>query len=225
MLKADLHLHSNNDKEEPMLKYSAKELIDQASKQGFQVLSLTYHNQLHYDKEIVQYAKEKNILLIPGMEKTMQTKEHILLYNFTQKELDKIKTLEDVRKIKKDHHAVFAAHPFFPGKSCIRNKFHKYTDVIDGLEYSYMYSKLINFNKKVPAIAKKYNIPILANSDIHFIDRLGTNYSLLNCEKTIIDVIKFIKQGPIIIESKPLTTLELFYDIWRHIWKKVVSLF
>lgn len=225
MLKADLHMHSNDDTREKLLSYNTHQLIDKASTQGFQVLSLTFHDQFHYTKEIVAYAKSKNILLIPGMERTMQTGEHILLYNFTKKELDKIHSLEDLRKIKKDHHAVFAAHPFFPSISCIRNKIYDYLDIIDGVEYSYMYSRLINFNKSVPVFANKHSKPIIANSDIHFINRLGTNYSLLNCEKTIEDVIKFIKKGPIIIETKPLTNLQLTNDIGRHIWKKIKELF
>ena len=60
-LKADLHLHANEDPEYNSLNYSAKQLIDEASRLKFDVLSFTFHNKVldgKKFKEIIGYSKE-----------------------------------------------------------------------------------------------------------------------------------------------------------------------
>ena len=75
MLKADLHIHT---KEDPVhhkdIKYTAKQLIDHAANQGYEVIAITCHNKVYYNKKIKEYAKKKGILLIPGIEKTIKRK-------------------------------------------------------------------------------------------------------------------------------------------------------
>ena len=61
-LKADLHLHTKEDPQDSV-KYSGRELIDQAYLKGFDVLAITNHDQVTYDNYLVEYAKEREILL------------------------------------------------------------------------------------------------------------------------------------------------------------------
>ena len=204
MLKADLHLHAVEDRADN-LEVTAREIIDKAVELNFDVLSFTFHNRTFYH-EIKEYAEEKGILLIPGIEKTVE-KKHILLYNFKRDEVWKIRHFEDIKKQKGKKQLVIAAHPFFPSKECIGRKIRKYAELFDGLEFCFMHSKLINFNKKAIRIAKKLGKPIIANSDTHFIEQLGENYTLIEAEKNIDSVIKAIKQGKIQRKTNPLSFL------------------
>ena len=51
MLKTDLHLHAGEDIHHK-LKYSSKKLIDYAASKGFNVLSLTFHEHVYFNKKI-----------------------------------------------------------------------------------------------------------------------------------------------------------------------------
>jgi len=204
MLKAELHTHAREDPNESQnITFTAKDLVDIAKKKGYDVLSFTFHDHLYYD-EIKEYAKKKGILLIPGIEKTIEGK-HVLLYNFTQKELKKINSFEDLRKEKKNKHLVVAPHPFAPLSSALNDQFYKNADLFDAIEFSSVYCRIYNINKKVERIAKKYGIPMLGNSDLHFMFQFGMTYSLIDSKKTIGSVIKAIKDGKVKVKSKMLS--------------------
>ena len=79
MLKADFHIHSNEDKRD-LIAYSAREFIDAAAEKKFDVLALTNHDIFTYSQELSDYAAEKGILLIPGIESTIEGK-HVVILN------------------------------------------------------------------------------------------------------------------------------------------------
>lgn len=217
MLKADLHLHSSEDKKD-RVEYSAKELIDVAKEKGFGVLSFTFHEVLFYPEDIVNYAKERGILLIPGIELSIEGK-HTLLYNFSQDELDEIRSFEELKKIKKAHHLVVAPHPFFPGSTCLRELLKKHVDVFDGVEFSQFHNPKLNFNKKGVVFAKKYNLPLIATSDLHLLNNFGKQFSLVNAKKDIDSVISSIKKGKVKIVSSPLSIMKMGRDVIWHALK------
>ena len=147
ILKADFHIHTKEDSEDK-IKYSAKEIIDKASKLHYDVLSITLHNSQYYNDEIKKYAKKKDILLIPGIEKTIEGK-HILLINFKEKELEQIKTIKDIKKFKHKNNLVVAPHPFYKFSSCLDYKLIENIKLFDAIEHCFFYSKIINLNKKI----------------------------------------------------------------------------
>lgn len=121
MLKVDLHIHTNEDIHDSYIKYNAKQLIDHASKLKFDVISITNHDTFIFSKELAEYAKEKGILLIPGIEIRIEGKE-VLLYNFTEDQIKQIKTFEDLRKLKNKSKLIVAPHPYFIKKQCLKKK-------------------------------------------------------------------------------------------------------
>jgi predicted metal-dependent phosphoesterase TrpH len=78
-LKADLHLHTAED---PLdrVRYTGKELISKAADEGFDVISITNHHQMTFNQDLFSHAQEKGILLIPGVELTIQ-RRHVLVLN------------------------------------------------------------------------------------------------------------------------------------------------
>jgi len=111
-LKADLHLHTSEDPEDKV-RYSARQLIDYASQKGFDVLAITNHNFYTYNDYLRDYAASKGILLIPGIELSVQEK-HIVLLNITDNLPQKIRSLQDLRHYKNEGSLVVAPHPYFP---------------------------------------------------------------------------------------------------------------
>ena len=99
MLKADFHIHTNNDPKDKFISYSNKEVIDKAFELGFEVIAITLHGKHTYDKKLADYAKKKDILLISGIEANINKKEVVILN--AKKGVFKVKTFSQLRKYKK----------------------------------------------------------------------------------------------------------------------------
>ncbi len=203
MLKTDLHLHSKEDKKDD-LSYSAKELIDKAAELKFDVLAFTFHHAFFWKKEIINYAKSKNILLIPGSEMLIE-KCDVLVYNIKKEHLKSIKTFEDLRQLKKKDKNIFviAPHPYFIVGHSMGNKLEKNIGLFDAIEISWFFTKILNLNKKAIKIAKKYNKPLIATSDNHYFNNFGINYSLVDSSKDTKAIFKAIHEKKIKNISEP----------------------
>ncbi len=204
-LKCDLHLHTNEDPKDKFIKHSPQELIDHASKLGFNVLAITLHEKNCYRKELVDYAKRKGILLIPGCEANIEGK-HVLLYNFKDKEIKQIKKIQDIKKFKKKDNLAIAPHPYYFTKSCLREKLDENIELFDAIEYCHFYHKLFSFNKKAVHMAQKHSKPIIGTSDTHRLFQMGHTYTIVNSKNTVKEVIQAIKQNKVKLETKPLKT-------------------
>ncbi|MBW2999186.1 PHP domain-containing protein [Candidatus Woesearchaeota archaeon] len=210
MLKADLHSHSGNDPEHK-LSYSHRELISFVSKLDFEIWSITNHDQIVYNKSLIDYAKRKGILLVPGVELTIEKKD-VLIYNITRALMKKIKTFVDLEKYKDENIVVVAPHPFFPGRRTLGRKLVKNIKLFDGIEYSHFYLSQINFNRKAVSVAKKYDLPLIGTSDAHHLWQIDHTYSLIDCEKNIGSLIDALLGKKIKLVTKPhpfLKTLKM----------------
>lgn len=218
-LKSDLHLHTKEDIKSRghSVDLTAKELIDIAADENYEVLAIANHKTVTYNQELVDYALKRNILLIPAQEIEIK-KRHILLINF--KEPTKIKSYRDIMEQKCENNLVIAPHPFFPRMYSLRNKVKQHLKLFDAIEFSGFYSNIVNFNKPALKFAQKYNIPIIGNSDTHYRFQFGTTYSLIESKKDIISIIKAIKSGKIEIISRPFTTVELSLFVLEVLFNK-----
>ncbi len=86
-LKADLHLHTAEDPHDRVA-YTAKELISKAAEEGFEVLSITNHQRLTFNRNLSAFARERGILLIPGMEIKTHIGEITALFMHPEKSQD-----------------------------------------------------------------------------------------------------------------------------------------
>lgn len=221
MLKVELHSHCNLDpKDNKFVKYSAKELIDLYSKHKYDVVAITCHDKVVHTKELTDYAATKNILLIPGVERTIN-EQHVLIYNITDKEAQKIKSFGDLQILKKDKAKeilIVAPHPFYPGKSCLGKNIIKYLNLFDAWEYSFFYSFFWNPNNKTKRLAKKYNKTMVGNGDIHQLKFINKTYSLINSKKDIKSIFEAIRNKKVEYVSNPISTKEfskLFFSILK----------
>ena len=201
MLKADLHLHTREG--ERWIAYGARELIDRAARDGYQVLSITNHDTVTYSAELAAYARERGILLIPGVEATIEGK-HVLLYNLDGPAA-RIRTFADLRRLKGPEWLVLAAHPFFPHPICLRDRLLQEIDLFDAIEFSHFYTPRIDFNRRAVRFAREIGLPLVGTSDSHFAAQFGTTYSLLEGEPTVASVFAAIRKGQARIVSRPLS--------------------
>ena len=200
-------MHSSEDPRHN-LNYSAKELIAEASKKGYQVVSITNHNTVTYDQGLAEFAHSKGVLLIPGVEATVMGK-HVLIYGVDgmDEKWDKL-TFFDLKRLKAKGAFIVAPHPFYPNYNCLGNLLERFYALFDAVEYSHLYTKKLNFNLKAQSFAKSKGMPLLGLSDSHSLKQLDYTYTLINSEKDMSSIFEAIRQNRTTIVSRParLTT-------------------
>jgi len=112
-LRADLHVHTREA--EPFIAYNAREVIARAAREGYRVLSITNHDTLTFDTELAAFARDRGIVLIPGVEVTVEGR-HVLIYN-ADVAVDKLTTFAGLRRYRTPEWLVVAPHPFFPSRA------------------------------------------------------------------------------------------------------------
>lgn len=217
MLKADLHLHTNEDRYES-LNYDAKKLIRHAAKLDFEVLSITNHIHFSWSDNWDSYAKKRGILLIPGVELRLEGKD-VLVYNINANDIKKIKKIKDLYALKKRKPSslIIAAHPYFIQKCCLNHRFIEHLDLWDAVEYAHFYNRFLNLNNKSERISKDLGIPMVGSSDAHNLAQVNNTYTLIDSKKDINSVINAIKKGKVVVESKPLSMLKFSYILYSSL--------
>lgn len=232
MLKADLHLHTGEDREDINIAYTARELIARAAALGFEVLAITNHCASFYSRDLADYAAARGVLLISGVEARIEQK-HVVLLNVGA-EAEEISTFSQLREYKKLHPDCFvlAPHPYYPKYKCLNNKLLEHLDLFDGIEYCYFYFSFYNpYNKRAVELAQARSLPLLGSSDAHSLRQLGMTYSLLDADKNLASVLAALRANKITIVTRPLSawqfiiilirfTISDFLKICRKIGKK-----
>ena len=195
VLKTNLHFHAAED-EIKIVSYNIYQGIDYAKEKGFDVLAYTPHEKFLFREEYAEYASQKGILLIPGIEGKIERKHFIILN--CSKEAENIKTFKELADYKNKHLESFilAPHPFVLGLKSLYSELLENIDLFDAIEMTVFSNKIFNFNKKAVEIAGKYNKPFIASSDTHFLNDLERGYALINApQKTIESIFEAVKRG------------------------------
>jgi predicted metal-dependent phosphoesterase TrpH len=208
-VKASLHIHVQGDPTEN-IKYSGFQLLDLAQARGFEVIAFTCHDKVVYSKDLAEYANFKGIVLIPGIEKTIQGK-HVIILNATP-ETEQIQTFMELKKYKSENPNCFilAPHPFHIFGCSLGYQLIKYINLFDGIEFNYFYNWLLNPNIISKFIAKKYNKPLIGTSDVHMLEYFSATYSTIQIqEKNLNSILNSLKSNKVEITTKSFSVLEL----------------
>jgi len=211
-LRADLHIHTREA--EPFIPYSAREAIIRAARAGFKVLSITNHDALTFDPELAACARDHGVVLIPGVEVTVEGR-HVLVYN-SDVEIEKISTFAGLRRYRTPEWLVIAPHPFFPTSYCLREKLWQHIELFDAIEFSHFYTPRVDFNRAAVKLARAVGLPMVGTSDSHLEQQFGTTFSLIDAEPTVESVLSAIKAGRVGVVSRPLNFARCFGIMARH---------
>lgn len=221
MLKADFHMHSLEDPRD-YLSHTSYELIDHAAHHGYQVLSITLHGKRFCPPELIKYAENKGILLIPGIEAYLD-KAEVLLLGVSDEDLVGLRTMQDLaglRKRRGDDILVIAPHPFYCLPQCVGSWLEKIPDHFDAIEFCRFYTKHWDRNRIAKEVAARIGKPMIACSDTHRLDWMHDHYCLLDAEPTKESVFSAIREGKIQNISTPLSYPQMIHRIY---WYTCVS--
>jgi predicted metal-dependent phosphoesterase TrpH len=210
-LKIDFHVHTGEDPKDKYIKYSAKQLLDKAAEYHFDAITIANHTSVLYTDELREYAEQRGILLIPGIEVCVKGK-HVLVVN-CQQPCHNLLNFRNIKFYAGEDALIIAPHPFYPREYCLGKALEENINVFDAIEYAHLHFRLINFNKKAVAIAKKYNLPMVGTSDAHTLQQLNTTYSLVEAHKTIPAIINAVKNKRVEVVTRPMSTWKLFVRV------------
>lgn len=194
--KVNLHTHTDEDPQD-FVNYSIYKCINAASSLGFGAIALTCHDKFINSGKYAKYGEGKGVFLIPGIEKTIQ-KRHIIILG-CRADIENVRSFDNLREYKKLNPGIFiiAPHPCFPGNYSLKeNELKSNKDLFDAVEYSWFYTKHINYSKKGEVIAKSLGIPVIATSDTHDLQFLNSGYITVETkEKQSPDIFESIRRG------------------------------
>lgn len=208
-LKANVHMHTSDDPAD-VVSYSIYEAIDRASELGFDVLAITCHGKVAWTESYAQYAQERGILLISGIELSIskglgKPGKHVLLLGAIP-QAESVRTFAELRAYRVAHpeSLIIAPHPYFYGNFSLHDELEQHIDVFDAIEHSWFYGGPFNRNVHAREIAERYRKPFIATSDTHMLDHLEQNFSILEvAEKSEQDVLNAIRSGSFSIQTRP----------------------
>jgi predicted metal-dependent phosphoesterase TrpH len=203
MLKVELHTHTADDPID-RIPYTAEELIECAVARQYDALAITLHERQLDIRRLRSYAADRGLVLIPGIEKSIEGR-HVLLLNFPAGTED-VDTFDDLANLKRHHRGlVVAPHPFFPAVSCLRGMLDRHQDLFDAVEYNAMFTATLNFNRSAEQWAIDRGKPMVGNGDVHRLHQLGTTFSLVDADRDADSVCAAIAAGAVRVESTPLS--------------------
>jgi predicted metal-dependent phosphoesterase TrpH len=180
-IKVNLHFHTKDDIEDKgkaamVADYDLFQGLDEAKKLGFDAIAVTCHDFVTDDRKYYEYAERLGINLIQGVEKTVEEK-HVIILN-ADKSAETIETFNDLWAYRKEHPESFllAPHPFFNGGVSLGSKLKEHADLFDAIEYSWFHFKFLNLNGEACLFAEKWDLPLLATSDTHYLKQLNAGY-------------------------------------------------
>jgi predicted metal-dependent phosphoesterase TrpH len=203
MLKIELHTHTADDPVD-VIPHTTFELIDRAAALGYDALAITLHEHQLDLRRFVSYAAERGIVLIPGVERTVEGR-HVLLLNYKSGAED-VRSFADLAALKRCASGlVIAPHPFFPTRTCLRGDMERYVDLFDAVERNAMFIRGVDFNRAAERFAARHGKPVVGNCDVHRLAQLGTTYSLVDAERNPDAICDAIAEGRVRVESRPIS--------------------
>ncbi len=207
-MKIDFHLHTLDDPCDAHVYHTVYELIDKAAVLGYGALAITLHNLQLESRTAREYAAERGILLLPGIERDIEGC-HVLLIQYPKAVSESLHTFADLRAAKRPDGLVIAAHPFFPGGVCLGENLIRHRDLFDAVEISGFYHRRWDPNRKGREAAERLGLPIVGNSDTHTLEQFGTTWSEVDCEPDPARILEAIKAGKAVVKGRPLAALEM----------------
>jgi predicted metal-dependent phosphoesterase TrpH len=221
-LKAEMHSHCSLDPiDYRICPQSPAELIEQASRLGYDVLAITCHDLDVWSRELADYAASQGIVLIPGMEVSTEGTRHTLVYNF-RTGCENLNTLAKIQARSREDTLVVAPHPYFPGEICLRELLEPNIGMFDAVELSSFWARGLDFNRGARRVAQLYGKPLVGNGDVHQLWQLGRTFTWVYAEPEVGSVLAAVKQGLVRVETRPISYLQVgrwwATTLWRNVF-------
>ena len=221
LYRVEFHSHCQGDPCDTRIRHTIFEHIDQAKKIGLHAIAVTWHKKVCADPKAIAYARERGLLLIPGMEAEIDRK-HLVVLNVQEGDLSGETTWEELRALRarRPDVLVIAPHPFYPGRSCLGHRLNGHADCFDAVEWCMFHVKWLpghaNPNLRAAHWAQQNGKPLLACSDAHSLSAIGKNASTVEADAlTPESLFTAIRAGRVSFHRQPLSLSQLGYHLHK----------
>jgi predicted metal-dependent phosphoesterase TrpH len=217
VLKTELHAHTDADPAD-RITHGIEQLVDRAASLGYGALAVTLHDRYFAPAPHAAYARERGVVLLPGIERTI-ARRHILLINFPAACAD-VRTFDDIAALKARWPAglIVAPHAFYPTTSALGRLLDKHAALIDAVEVNAMHTWWLDFNRRAVAWAAANHKPLVGSSDLHLLAQMGTTYSLVDAEPDPDAICAAIRSGKVTVQSEPLPSMRAMRLFAQMCW-------
>ena len=216
--RVELHSHCQGDPVDSHLTHTLFEHIDRAKEVGLDAIAVTWHQKVCSMPEAFAYARERNIILIPGMEADVD-RRHLVLLNLADGDLPGEPTWAEIRALRARKPDVFvlAPHPFYPHPTCLGNIMNDHADLIDAVEWCMIHvnwlPSRVNPNLRAARWAQKHRKPLVACSDAHTLSAIGKNASVVEADElTIESLLAGVRAGRVSFHRQSMEFGPLVYS-------------
>jgi predicted metal-dependent phosphoesterase TrpH len=221
-LLIDLHCHSRFSADgvaEP------EALVKQAREKGLSGFAITDHNTsacVDYFEQHGFLNKEglpvDGLLIIPGQEITTADGHLLALGVSLPDNLKGIPALEAVKLIHAAGGLAIPPHPYDFFRAGIREPVLETLD-IDAIEVFNAATTLKRYNRHAFQYAQMRGLPMIASSDAHDSEALGTAYSILEADDfSVAGVLDAIRKGPA-LRQRYLTPANALKKTWNNVFR------
>lgn len=168
-------------------------ILSYACNIGLNAIAICDHDTIEGSLEAQRLVEEGgfDIVVIPGIEVT--TKRGHLLVLGTQEAFPKNRSPEEIiRMARAQDCMVVAPHPFKGYPRSLGDVADLDVDAVEVLNSRYI---LGWFNKKAEKMAQKLDLPMLGNSDAHFVEMVGRAYTKVDSKPSVDAIFKAIASG------------------------------
>lgn len=205
MIKVELHAHTNDDAYD-RIPHTTRQLIDRAALLGYGALAITLHDRQLDIAPHEAYARERGVVLLRGIERTIGGK-HVLLINFPAEASEGVGRFSDVPRIKARHPdgLVVVPHPFYPIGSAMGDLLEQNAEWIDAIEVNAMYTRQLDYNRPAIEWARRRGKPLVGNTDLHRLGQMNTTTTLVDAPPEPDAICRAIREGRSILQTAPLS--------------------
>jgi predicted metal-dependent phosphoesterase TrpH len=216
VLKIELHTHTDEDPAD-LIDHSTRDLIDRAVVLGYGGLAITLHDRYFDPAPHSEYARERGVVLMAGIERTIGSR-HILLINFPER-VAAVRGFDDIARLKHETGGlVVAPHPYYPIPSALGTDLERHAELFDAVEVNAMYTRALDFNRRAVEWARAHGKPLVGNTDLHLLEQMGSTYSLVDSEPDPDAICAAIRAGRVEVRTQPLPTLRAAQLFTRMCW-------
>ncbi|HEV8459443.1 MAG TPA: glycosyltransferase [Gaiellaceae bacterium] len=202
----DLHMHTSWSHD---CSIDAAELVDHAESEGLGAIAVTDHNVFGGALEAVDYARGRELIVIPGEEvKTDGQGEVIGL--FLEREIPRGMSFEEtIAAIREQGGLVYVPHPFDRMHSIPDPRtLHRHLADIDVLEVFNARLLFESYNDEALRFARKYNLTMGAGSDAHVLQGVGTGALRMRAFRDPEEFLLSLRTAEILRRPKSLAYLQ-----------------
>ena len=218
-MKCDFHVHTCYSYDSISL---PKQVVGVAIKKGIDCLAITDHGEIKGAIKVTKHARDKKILIIPGIE--IKSKEgDILGLNIKEVIPDGLSARETIKEIKEKGGMAIIAHPFgWPW--AFTGDLTELIGIMNGIE-AFNGVNLASGNKKALEFVKKHNLAFTAGSDAHFPESIGRGYlEIPGSGLSVKDILKAVKNKEGKIVGKEISLFDKVIDHTKRNINKIKSL-